>query len=120
MKYIMAHDLGTTGDKATLFSETGNLVASSFFGYETFYPGPGMVEQDPEAWWTSFCRATSDLVGKSGISAEDLSAVSISGQMMAVVPVDKSGGLLRRAMIWADSRSSEQVKALLSTFSESE
>lgn len=116
----MAHDLGTTGDKATLFSEAGNLVASSFFGYETFYPGPGMVEQDPEAWWTSFCRATSDLVSKSGISAEDLSAVSISGQMMAVVPVDKSGGLLRRAIIWADSRSSEQVKALLSTFSESE
>ncbi|MDD4208394.1 FGGY family carbohydrate kinase, partial [Mesotoga sp.] len=60
MKYIMAHDLGTTGDKATLFSQTGSLVASSFAGYETFYTGPGMVEQDPEEWWTAFCKTTSE------------------------------------------------------------
>lgn len=28
MKYILAHDLGTSGNKATLFSEEGSLVAS--------------------------------------------------------------------------------------------
>jgi len=109
----MAHDLGTTGDKATLFSQTGSLVASSFAGYETFYTGPGMVEQDPEEWWTAFCKTTSEIVQEAEIDRKEISALSISGQMMAVVPVDRSGELLRRSMIWADSRSTEQVEELL-------
>ena len=28
MKYILAHDLGTSGNKATLFSEEGKMMTS--------------------------------------------------------------------------------------------
>jgi xylulokinase len=39
--YILAHDLGTTGNKATLFdTETGTAVASAFEPYPTAYPHP--------------------------------------------------------------------------------
>ena len=30
-KYILAHDLGTSGNKATLFSEDGKLIASQIY-----------------------------------------------------------------------------------------
>jgi xylulokinase len=109
MKYILAHDLGTTGNKATLFSEAGELIVSSFKGYETYYSGSNQVEQDPEDWWNSFCKATRDIINKSNVKPNNIIALSISGQMMSVVPVDGSGMLLRKAMIWADSRSFSQV-----------
>jgi sugar (pentulose or hexulose) kinase len=32
---LLAHDLGTTGDKATLFDEKGALLASAFAPYPT-------------------------------------------------------------------------------------
>ena len=48
---ILAHDLGTTGNKASLFDSSGHLVASAFVAYETHYPHPGWAEQDPTAWW---------------------------------------------------------------------
>ena len=37
MKYIIAHDLGTSGNKATLFSEEGRLVGSTVYSYGTHY-----------------------------------------------------------------------------------
>ena len=39
-RFILAHDLGTTGNKATLFDDEGRLVASAFSGYETVHPQP--------------------------------------------------------------------------------
>jgi len=31
--------LGTTGNKAAIFDDEGNLVSSAFSGYKTYYPG---------------------------------------------------------------------------------
>lgn len=35
--YILAHDLGTSGNKATLFDESGLLIASRTAAYPTDY-----------------------------------------------------------------------------------
>lgn len=48
--YLLAHDLGTSGNKATLYDSEGNLCASELVSYPTYYPYPGWVEQDPEDW----------------------------------------------------------------------
>ena len=45
-KYILAHDLGTSGNKATLFSEEGALVDSQVYSYDTHYFNDTWVEQD--------------------------------------------------------------------------
>ena len=34
MKYLLAHDLGTSGNKATLYSTDGQLVKSITYGYD--------------------------------------------------------------------------------------
>ncbi len=117
---LLAHDLGTTGDKATLFDDGGRLIASAFEAYETFYDRPGWVEQDPEAWWTAVCRASGAVLRKAKTDKHAVAGMSFSGHMMGCVPVDANGGALRRAIIWADQRASEQVKALLSRMSQAE
>ena len=37
MKYILAHDLGTSGNKATLFSQEGKMVTSEVYSYGCHY-----------------------------------------------------------------------------------
>ena len=37
MKYILAHDLGTSGNKATLFSDEGKMITSEVFRYDCHY-----------------------------------------------------------------------------------
>ena len=34
-RYLLAHDLGTTGNKATLFTEEGELIRSIVYAYDT-------------------------------------------------------------------------------------
>jgi len=110
--YILSHDIGTTGDKATIFSGEGKLIASNFYPYQTYYPAPGWAEQDPMDYWRAFCKATKELLEKTKIKPSHIAAVSFSGQMMAALPVNREGKPLRKSLIWADLRSVEQAKKL--------
>jgi xylulokinase len=108
-RYILAHDLGTSGDKASLFDEAGRTVHSALAGYGTSYPHPGWAEQDPDDWWQAVCLATRRLLAEARIDPAEIGAVSFSGQMMACLPVDAKGKPLRSAIIWADQRAIEEA-----------
>ncbi len=106
--YLLAHDLGTSGNKAVLCREDGTLLAGVLYEYPTFYPFPGAVEQKPEKWWEAVCRSTRELLEKTGIQAKEIAAVSFSAQMMGCLLVDKAGEPLRNMLIWADTRAGRQ------------
>lgn len=108
--YILAHDLGTTGNKATLYDREGSLVGSAFFGYETEYAHTSWAEQDPEDWWQAVCVSTHSLLETTGVRSHDVACIVFSGQMQGCVPVDKNARPLRKAIIWADQRSVEQER----------
>lgn len=111
-KYILAHDIGTSGNKSVLYGIDGCLYASSFYEYKTYYLANNWVEQDPEDWWKAVCISTKDLIEKAGISKKDILCVCFSAQMMGCLPVDGRGNPLRKAIIWADSRSAEQSRLI--------
>ena len=46
-EYIIAHDLGTSGDKATLFTVDGRVVKSCTFSYDVRFFGKNCAEQNP-------------------------------------------------------------------------
>jgi xylulokinase len=112
--FILAHDLGTTGNKATLFRHDGSLVASATAGYGVRYPRPGWAEQDADDYWAAFCSATRTLLDQAGCRASDIGVVSFSGQMMAALAVDRDGRPLRPSIIWADQRASVEAGELAS------
>jgi xylulokinase len=103
-RYILAHDLGTTGNKATLYDAEGRLVGSAFYAYATDYPRTGWAEQDPEAWWAAVCASTHQLLSETGVAGKAIACVTFSGQMMGCVPLDRNARPLRTAIIWADQR----------------
>ena len=56
---IISHDLGTTGDKATLVDAAGQVVAACTASYGTDFGPGGKAEQDAEAWWVASMRCRS-------------------------------------------------------------
>jgi len=119
--YLIAYDLGTGGNKASLFDTTGRLLADTFIPYQTYYPKAGWHEQRPADWWNALVESTRGLVSKSEIDVNEIAALGISGHSLGVVPLDKSGHLLRETTpIWSDSRAVAQARDMFERVSESE
>ncbi len=110
---LIAHDLGTTGNKATLVSNDGKMIASQTVHYGADWGTDGRAEQDPQDWWAAVCRATRELLASTNTPGTSIDGVSFSGQMMGVVPLDAHGEPVRPAIIWADTRSTKETDALL-------
>lgn len=108
--YLIAHDIGTSGNKASLFTTDGQLLKSTVSAYPTDYFSSNCAEQDPLDWWHAVCESTKELL--CGIDSKDVLAVSFSGQMMGCVCVDKQGNALRKAIIWADMRAEAEARYL--------
>jgi xylulokinase len=112
MAYILAHDLGTTGNKANLFDESGALVASHLESYDVSYPRIGWAEQNPGDWWRAVRDSTRALLQASSVHPRDIAAVTFSGQMMGVAALDARDRPLRSAIIWADVRAVEEANLI--------
>lgn len=113
--FILAHDLGTTGNKASLFDQEGAVVGSAFAAYPTHYPQPNWAEQDPADWWAAVCTTTYQLLAQTGIAANEIAAVGLCGQMMGCTPVNAQGTPLRSCIIWADQRAQHQADQIAET-----
>lgn len=116
--YLIAHDLGTSGDKATLFTVDGELVKSVTYVYETNFFNSTWAEQDPEDWWKAVCENNKKLL--DGVDKKRVAGMAFSGQMMGCVVIGKDGNVLRPAIIWADQRSQEQEAYIKSRIDEQE
>ena len=77
---LLAHDLGTSGNKATIFSEEGRLIDSVSHEYPTEYSPGGFAEQDPAYCWESVCNTTRKLMDNNDLKR--VAAISFDGQMM--------------------------------------
>ncbi len=111
-RYILAHDLGTSGNKASLFSEDGKLCGSQVYAYDVNYFNGTWAEQDADDWWNAVCTTSKSLIEKTHIDPRQIGAISFSGQMMACLCVSREGRPLRKAIIWADQRAQEQAARL--------
>lgn len=109
---LLAHDIGTTGNKATLFDASGAVLGTAFAPYVTRYPRPGWAEQDPEAWWRAVCVCTRQLLEQLPEAADRLEAVGLCGMMNGCLLVDAHGAVLRPCLIHADLRSQEQCERI--------
>ena len=117
-KYILAHDLGTSGDKATFFSLDGRLAGSHVYAYDTAYFNGNWAEQDADDWWRAVQVSTKELLKETGISPDEVAVISFSGQMMGCLCVDRQGNPLHKAIIWADQRAQKQAELLQSKISQ--
>jgi len=111
MKYLLGYDIGSSSVKASLVdATTGQTIAQAFYP-EKEAPikaiHTGWAEQNPEDWWHYLCEATHLLLSTVHCPLSSIKAIGLSYQMHGLVCVDKSGQLLRDAIIWCDSRATQ-------------
>jgi xylulokinase len=115
-KKIISFDLGTGGNKASLYDAEGNCLASAFVPYTTQYPQVGWHEQRPSDWWDAVVESTHQLLKTSAVDKNSIICLGISGHSLGAVPVDEQGNLLRDATpIWSDIRAQKQVEEFFAT-----
>jgi xylulokinase len=99
-------DLGTGSVKALLLDEGGGVLGEGSVSYRVRSPQPGWAESSPDEWWEATVEAARTAVGSRGDRVE---AIGLSGQMHGVVLADARGRPLRPAVLWADTRSVEEL-----------
>lgn len=103
-------DLGTSGVKAILLDEQGNVVASQTEKLTVSRPHPLWSEQDPEHWWLATDRAIKALGAQHSLRA--VKAMGIAGQMHGATLLDNQQRVLRPAILWNDGRCGEECAML--------
>jgi xylulokinase len=115
-KNIISFDLGTGGNKASLYDVEGNCLATAFVPYDTHYPEVGWHEQRPADCWNAVVESTRRLLQTSGVDKDSIACLGISGQSLGAVPVDRDGNLLREATpIWSDIRAQKEAEEFFKT-----
>lgn len=101
---LLGIDLGTQSVKALLLATDGTVLAEASSPYPVHAPQIGWAESDPEDWWSATAIAVKQAVGAH---SSQVQAIGLSGQMHGVVLSDEAATPLRRAVLWADSRTRE-------------
>jgi glycerol kinase len=105
--YILALDLGTTGNRAFLFDADGKIVASGYKELRQYYPKPGWVEHDALQIWSDTCWVIQTAIAKAQISPSQIAAIGLTVQRETCLLWDKTSGKpLHNAIVWQDRRTS--------------
>jgi len=114
ISYILAIDIGTTSTKALAVCADGKVIASQQCFYPTFYPQTDFAEQDPQQIYQAVLKVIAQVI--PSISDDyRLEGFSFSSAMHSIMAVDTQAMPLTPLVIWADTRSTLQAKALRNT-----
>lgn len=108
MGYFAGIDIGTSGTKALIISDTGQVVSAATVEYPLLTPRPGWAEQDPGDWWRGAVESLVLALARANLSGSQIDSVGLSGQMHGSVFLDSAGQVIRPAILWCDQRTGPQ------------
>ncbi|MCK5701153.1 MAG: hypothetical protein KAI29_08375, partial [Cyclobacteriaceae bacterium] len=115
-KFVIAHDVGTSSNKAVLIDTEGNIITSSEVEYGFEYPNPGWVEQNPEDYWKAIVASTKSIINTSRVKSSEIIGIVFTTQAMGIIPIDKQNNILHNNITWVDGRAEKQAKKLMIRF----
>ena len=96
--YILTIDQGTTGTRAILYDQKGQIVQSVYEEFTQYYPEPGWVEHDPLEIWRTVVNTVNRLIRNY---RGQIAAVGITNQRETTVVWDKvTGKPVYHAIVW--------------------
>ncbi len=107
-RLLLGIDVSTTGAKALLINEGGDVVSSVTTPLTLSTPRPLWSEQDPHEWWQGTVASIQGALKAAGATGDDVAAIGLTGQMHGLVLLDEAGSVLRPAILWNDQRTGEQ------------
>lgn len=112
MSVYLGIDVGTSGTKTLAINDKGKILAEASQGYPCYYPQPLWSEQDPDEWWQATITTIRSVIKKAKLKPADVKSIGLSGQMHGSVFLDKSGNIIRRALLWNDQRTYEECEEI--------
>jgi glycerol kinase len=107
MTLVAGLDQGTSSTRCVVLDEELNEVGSASVPVACSFPGPGLVEQDPEALVASAAAAI------EGAGGGDVAALGIANQTETFVVWDRSTGrAVHPAVVWQDRRTDDVCAGL--------
>jgi xylulokinase len=110
--HVLGIDVSTTATKAVLVDESGAVVGIGTAEYDYDTPRPLWSEQDPRLWWDGTVAAVRSVLASTGVAGTDIAAVGLTGQMHGLVLLDRTGEVLRPAILWNDQRTAAECDAI--------
>ncbi|MBE9035071.1 glycerol kinase GlpK [aff. Roholtiella sp. LEGE 12411] len=103
--YILALDLGTTGNRAFVFNADCKIVGQAYKELTQYYPQPGWLEHDPLEIWKDTCWVMQTAIENAQIPPSEIVALGLTVQRETCLIWDKTTGKpLHRAIVWQDRR----------------
>jgi len=106
--YFAIVNLGLKSIRTIIFNEKGEIISQSNMLIKTFISN-NYVEQDSNEWWNGFIRTFKQATEDINIKKE-VRYISFTASAACIVPVDKQGLSLYRAIMVSDRRAFLQSK----------
>lgn len=106
---LMGLDIGTTGCKAAIFTETGEMIGYAFKEYGYSCPHPKWTEQDPLEVMDAVKEVIRGAVA-SMTSKDPVTVIGLSVQGDAIIPVDSNMNVLYPAILGMDTRTEDECR----------
>jgi ribulokinase len=114
--YFIGVDVGTQGVRVGISDENGSMRTVHESLYKTSYPRFGWAEQHPDDWWNGFIAALSKCLSDVPVQVRTaIRTLGVCGTSSTVLAIDSQGNPLGDALLWMDSRATEETAAINAT-----
>lgn len=117
---VLGLDIGTTSTIGILIELPDKVLAKASRPVTLSSPEVGWAEENPEDWWTNVTEIVPELLKRSGVDADAIKAIGITGMLPALVILDQNDTVIRPAIQQSDGRCGAQVAEIASEIDEAE
>jgi xylulokinase len=104
---LMGVDIGSSRCKAVVFRASGGVVAEAVADYRPEFPGPSMVEMNPDRLWDAVASAIRRAASQT--KGDPIEAIGLGSHGETFVPTDERGEALGPAIMNADNRATAEA-----------
>lgn len=116
---VLGIDIGTGSVKVIAVNKSGDVIQTVSEQLEIIQPQNGYNEQYPDDWFKATKNCINKLIKNPQMENVDIKGLSLSGQMHSLVILDKHYKPIRNAILWNDTRTTEQcaeIKQILGDY----
>ncbi len=110
MKYLLGIDSGGTVTKAAIYDVEGKEIAHAEEKLEIICPSVGYNEREFDQFRQGNINVIRSVLQKSGVAAEEVAGIALTGQGNGLYLFDEQGNCIRRPVLSGDMRAKEYLK----------
>jgi len=112
-RYVLVIDEGTTGTRALIFDQKGDIRSQAYTEFTQYHPAPDRVEHDAVEIWEKTLAMCRRALQEGGIDPQEVAALGITNQRATTVIWDRETGRpVHHAIVWQDLRTADYIEEI--------